>query len=542
MSILSIFKRKPRTKPVTRSMVNFRYVCGWVLFALLAGAVLWTWFVRSVTFITHAPEDIELTLNESSVMESSGFSADYGLGEVKLRRGTKVRFLGLRNDKVWVETEGGDRGFIYGEAFDREWIVYERFARRDSLPFGEPIVLKERDKYGKAKYVRPDGSAVEKVEYIDAVPQLLWEYRKYGVGGGNSEYVTEKSFARYIKGKTLEEVDRRYGKALQVRRKGDKTYASYGIGVFDRKTGIRYQPVVIFENGLATQYAHSTDGTYKRNRWLLSVLPLSGKIISAGSGVISEPRFDSFNVSAEHSTSAGKYEMEGAGRYLLLPVALIVGLLMLAGWLGYYLFVPTAVIWIIFFLLGKPQPLKNASERVMKNIGIFTFVPMAYIWFVLMSAGEQSVWWLVLPGIVGAFYFSYRRLSKRYDDATRCADCKNINTLVFDHSEEHDGGIEWGTSSSLVKSRSWSTGEQVPVERVEITYESGRKEIKYNYKTRYKDTNHYNDYDVKYQVYIRVNFYKCSICGHVHEIYDVWREEISRKYTGSHTETSSHLQ
>lgn len=496
---------------------------------------------RCATFIVNSPEDVNLTLKEPAVMRYDNIPADYDVKELKLRRGTTVKFLGLNSDNVWIETEEGERGFVYGEAFDREWLVYERFERKDSLPFGEPITLKERDKYGKAKYLRPNGTEVDVVEHIDAVPQSLWEYRRYEANRGNNEYVRERSFARFINGKTIEQIDSSYGKALQVRHQGDRSYAVYGLEVFSRKTGSRFQPVVIFEDGRATQYALNRAETYKRNRWLLKFLPFSGMIIQAGSMFVSEPRFDSIDASDGNSAVGGKYQIDGVWRFVLLPVTLLVALWMLVGWVGFYLFVPTIAFWIVFFLLGKPRPLKDVSERKMKNIALFVAIPLSYIWFVLMIATEQSVWWLVAPGIVWAVLFAYKRLDRRYASDTQCDGCKNINTLVFDHTEHQDGGLEQGTVSSYDSTKSrykglMETGTEI------TTYQDGHTKTRTIYKSVYEYNNKYNDYDVTYRVHYYTHYYKCSICGHIHTEHSSRREVVNCKYTGTHIETSSRVQ
>lgn len=445
---------------------------------------------------------------------------------VSLAKGDSVRVIGFMrltySQRILVETAKGDRGELDATQLPIKQVLVEGKYKGDTLA----SLTAEYSGSRVSGYMGRTSSGEEvKLDGKDFVP-LMEGWEKRNLDNNSSTSVTTQSALEKCKGKTLTELEKKYGAAYQVlvnsdgsKKAGFRVYA-YG------SDGRPYRPVVSFDTeGKANGFDFSLIKGKANNGWLLGNLPFAGLIIDMPITRLLT-RTDIYTTPVKTGQSIPWYI------YILFVLALI-------ALLAWYLLPPTLLILLMGALLRLPLVFRPFGNGALRVLFAAVAAASAYWWMIALMAWGMH-WIFTLPVIPVVWYFTRMSMS---DISVRCTKCGHLETVKFDHEEvtgtefvtkpysEFKGSVDSGTSYDSFSqgiTTLWSDGSR--------SYRTVQKQVKLKH-----ETSSYDDYMVTFLVTHKIIYFKCANCGHVESYKDDLWEEVSRQKTGSHTETTTEV-
>lgn len=452
---------------------------------------------------------------------------------VNLAKGDSLRILGFTrlttHQDVLVETQRGDRGELDASQLPIRQLV----VKGDNK--GDTIVSLVPEYIGKSHYVHEYKARTAKGEELELKGEdfapICEGWEDYNLLNNASTSITTQRTLEKCKGKTLEEIEKKFGMAYDVIVNADGSKeAGFRIYTYG-SDGKIYTPAIAFDSkGLATGFSYDLLKSKAKNSWLLGN-PLAD-------GVISMPlirlltKSDSYGTPSNHTGKATPW---------YIYVLLVVGLLALAVW---YLLVPSLPTLLMGWLIAYPIVFKPLNNRMLKLIMMTATVLCTGIWMVALM-GWGMHWFFTLL-VIPVSYYCLRWATEYLDDYVphqRCPQCKHIESIEFDHDEVTD--TKYMKGSDIKRDKLLSTHDERYQTWTEVTtkWSDGSKTVSKkdvrNHKRRH-DTYRYIDFEVTYFVTFYLNHFYCKKCKYHETSTSTTQEEVDRKVVGSHSGTESY--
>lgn len=225
-----------------------------------------------------------------NIMHKTSLWIDEAGVEIPLKRGEKVKVLGFVEGshfyphQVWVETEGGNRGFVNAENLDDKMIIYPKISLiKDSSDVavrysGQTVKVVGWEKsFSTYNVVLPDG-ANAKVEQDYLYPSFA-DMKKYKVDRGEGwRPMSEKKFQDLVATEPFSEVEKNLSPAVFISKQKDgSSKVIFPVRVFH--AGKFYSPVMTYdEKGNPVDYAMGQAVRSDMNSLILSLLPFYGRV------------------------------------------------------------------------------------------------------------------------------------------------------------------------------------------------------------------------------------------------------------------------
>lgn len=443
---------------------------------------------------------------------------------VSLAKGDSVRIIGFTrltySQSIMVETANGDRGELDASQLPIKQLVIAGKHK------GDTIVSMTANYSGRnvSDYTCRTATGQEiKLDGKNFAP-ILEGWEDYSLNNNSSTAITTQSALKKCQGKTLAELEEMYGAAYNVLTHSDGSkeagFRVYAYG----SDGKPYLPAIAFDSeGGATDFNFNLLKNKANNGWLLGSLPLTGAIIDM-SVIRSLTRSDIYSIPSDTGKSTPWYV------YILFVVQIV----MMLAW---YLLTPTLIIALLGILLHIPAIFKILGNGALRVLFIAVAVVSTYIWMIALMAWGMH--WIFVVLIIPVMWYCTRTAMRIID--FRCTKCGHLHTIEFDH--EVITGTEFvtqpysqfkGTVDKSSSYDSFSQGITTYWSDGSTTHRTVQRQVKLKH-----ETDSYDDYDVTFLVTHKILYYVCSNCGHTETFKDdVW-EEVSRKKTGSHTESTT---
>ncbi len=470
----------------------------------------------------------------------------------KINKGDTVVILGQTRSnysiKFWVQTKSGQRGFVQQDAIDDKAIVFkEKKVDGLSVKNGEIvnlIGLSKKEGSCTLYDIKSDDGKIGTVRADAIITEKGYELAKYTLNDRRSCYMSKQKFERLYLGKTFDETENIYSKALVVLNKNGQKKALYELRVFDKKNGIFYKPTIVFENDIVKSYSMEEAANYKKswflnNRLFLKYLPFSDKILDVGffATLIKGNTFE--------TPALADYTNSNFNKAISIAWAVFVGI---GGLL--WIFVTNLLIPLLLFgLLKLRYPLIFVSNKFFPILFLVTAIITTYIWLVL-GLSYMFLWWFFIPILIHVLFFANGRVQDffSYNPPQRCANCKRLYSINHQKKELIGDKKEWRKEEKRGKllnsaTKKWQTADEV------TTYDVYSDGSKRNYRKKLENVqNHsettrtyqYDMYDVLYRVLDYKHTHVCSCCGEIYFTYSQQLIELDRKYKDSYAHSSTH--
>lgn len=455
---------------------------------------------------------------------------------VTLSRGDSVRILGFTrltyHQDILVETSNGDRGELDASQLPIKQLVIEGEHQGDTVVGLVPKYLGLTVHEYLAKTSR--GEEFE-LRGEDMVP-VLDNWEDLNLDNNASTSVATRKGLEKTKGKSLEEIEKKYGMAydILVNKDGSKK-AGFRIYTYGSE-GRPYKPSITFDrDGNAIEFEYKIVKDKANNGWILGFAPLAGLIIDMPLTRILT-RSSSYSIPSDQGTGVPWY------LYVGLVFVLVFGI-------AWYCLTPSLLVLFIGWMIAYPPVFRLFSNKTLKAIITAVSVVGFYYWAIALMAWGMH-WLLVIPLLPVSYYCTrwateYLNL---YVPHQRCPRCKSIHTIAFDHDEVTDTKFMKGSDIKRDKlldrrhseyqtwtevtttSRNRSTG---------ATSSSTHRENVQDHTMRH-DTYQYIDYEVTYFVTFYLNHFICNKCQYHETNTSTTQEEVDRRIIGSHTDTESY--
>ncbi len=448
---------------------------------------------------------------------------------VNLAKGDSVRILGFKRltyrQDVLVETTRGDRGKLDASQLPIRQLVIDGENKGDTIVSLTPEYLslslheyKARTSTGKEIKLRAE----------DFAPILAgWE--DFNLDNNASTSVATQKALEKCKGKTLEEIEKKYGMAYNVFVNADGgKKAKFRIYAYGSDGKIHIPTITFDQEGQATDFSYDLLKGKANNSWLLGN-PLA-------SAVISMP-LTRLLTRSEVYTMPSKTGAIPWYAYILFVLAIIC-------LLGWYLLTPSLLVLLMGWLIEYPVVFKSLSNSVLKMVIMTIAVVSTIFWMIALMA--WGMYWLLTLFVIPVSYYCYRWATEYlepYVPHQRCPQCKYIESIHFDHDEVTD--TKYMKGSDIKRDKLLSTHDERYQTWTEVTtkWSDGSKTVSKkdvrNHKRRH-DTYRYIDFEVTYFVTFYLNHFYCKKCKYHETSTSTTQEEVDRKVVGSHSGTESY--
>lgn len=449
---------------------------------------------------------------------------------VSLAKGDSVRILGFRRltygQSVLVQTPAGDRGMMDASQLPLRQIVVEGEHKGDTL-------VNLRPEYLGLHVHKYDATTAGGEEFElrgqDFTP-LVEGWKDINLDNNASTSVATQKGLEKMKGRTLEEIEAKYGPAynILVARDGSKR-ASFLIYTYGNG-GVLTKPVISFDaEGKATAFAYKAVTGKAKNGWVLSIAPFAATIIDMPL-TRALTRTDAY--------SDPNHTGESVPWYMYVAVVAV-----LAMWLLWYCMTPSLGVLLVGWLIACPVVFKPLSNKALKAIITVLGVVGTYWWAIALMAWGLY-WFMVLPVIAVSYYCMRWAKAYLWDGIphARCPQCRHIHTISYDRSVVT--GTKYMKGRDIRRNKilsehfeTWQSWTQV-TERWSDGRERSYRENERNHKRRHRLCS-YIDYEVTYLVTFYDDFFSCDHCGFTEKDTHITSEEVDRKEVGTHTDVES---
>jgi hypothetical protein len=479
--------------------------------------------VIATLFSVRGTADIQLVANRKTTL----FNGELSKGEPILR-GDTVTVLGQRiadNEEgmvFWVETRDGQRGYVPQEAFDDQAIIHdiEDIKANDqlSLQKGDTVTIIDRSKAEgwNVDFNFKTKEGVTGVVRHSGISTLTGaSFHSYELQNRRIYFISKRRFEKLYLGKTFEEVDQLYRKALFVKASNLKTEAKYDLAIFNKADGKFYSPTILFEDNIATSYTAEVE--HSLNSFLLKRLPLSDKVFDV--------HLFSNLISGLMQNYSNRWPDMNKVLYFALLVLIIIGSVV-------WMFLTNQILSLFLFgLLRFRRPLIFLGNNAVLILILAINIVCTYIWLIL-GLSYAFLWWIFIPILIIVGYFVIKIYTEFFGEfpSNRCPKCKQLYSIhYFDKTllKEYDKwrketktGMKLGT-----KTTKWKTYD---------LYSDGSKRNWKSHQTS-RSIHQMDVYDVLYRVREYEYIYKCSECHYTEHSYGEELTELDRKYLDSYT-------
>lgn len=449
---------------------------------------------------------------------------------VNLAKGDSVRIIGFtrltNSQSILIETARGDRGKLDASQLPIKQIVTEGKHKGDTIVSLTPQYL------GRSvhKYTAHTASG-EDIELNSEkfAPDIAgWE--DYNLDNNASTSVATQKSLEKCKGKTLAEIESKYGMAYNILAGDDgSSMAEFRIYAYG-SDGKIYTPTIAFgPDGGATDFSYEIKTGKANNSRLLSI-PFADMVISMPLTRILT-RSDSYTM-PNHTGKPTPWYI-----YPLFVITLVYLLV-------WYVLTPSIPVLLMGWLIAYPaifRPLSNTALRI-------TIIVVAILctvgWMISLMAWGM-IWFLTIL-VMPVSYFCFRWATaylEPYVPHQRCPKCKSIETIEFDHDEVT--GTKFMKGSDIKRDKLLDTYDEKYQSWTQVTkrYSDGtttsHRENVHDHKRRH-ERYRYIDFEVTYLVTFYLNHFICSKCRFEENSTSVTQEEVDRKVVGSHTGVESH--
>lgn len=215
--------------------------------------------------------------------------------EIVLKRGEEVKVLGyvegdnFNPHQLWVETSGGNRGYLPVEIIDNKAIVYPNVrSRKDSSRIavqhkGDVVTMTGWKKsFSSYTVLLPDGRSAEITQENLRSP-FVEKLRKYVVrrDGEGWRPMSESKFRSIVMTRSLTQMETSSYPPHFISKDRQSARAIYPVRVF--QNGKFYSPVVSYDaSGKPVHYRFPEKALTENNSWLLRMIPFYGRICDFG--------------------------------------------------------------------------------------------------------------------------------------------------------------------------------------------------------------------------------------------------------------------
>lgn len=493
----------------------------------------------------YPPSKITTEQTKLAAVHNSALSAYYqtdSLKTIKVSRGDSLRILGVtKNDnRMWVETASGERGFMPQEDADNKFVI---ISNGGSLPEklkpieGDTVRIKSCDKHRK-KFTCIDKNGntitVGSRYLVSATAQPFCENAIKSSDLGY--YMTIKKFESKYLGKSFVECDSLYRPALYVKQTADGKVASFPLYVFNPTDGCTYRPVVTFDgNGVAQSYILKKNSA--RNSFILKCVP--GVSLWIDNDFVARMIEGNLYSSWQIKQFGNKWVDNGirwAGAIIAAPLAL-----MWATMLGF------APLLLLTFLIRIPVAYKRLSNKQLKHLLQAVAVIGNLLWIV-PSLVWGTYWWALALGIYFASKVLFGNINLLLSDEAvmiRCSECKNLYSMEFAEREYIGESTEWcnESESHVIDSKTHKWKETInTLTRYVNHYGSTVSSSSSSYTKEHAATTRVyqsDNYEVQYLVKTYKDWYECADCHRREYVWHTERTVIDRRYKGSDVYSSS---
>lgn len=210
---------------------------------------------------------------EYKVQNKAELYTDELPGDITLKRGEIVKVLGhVQGDNfhphyVWVETSGGNRGYLPVEALESKVKLHKEKTK------GNVVITGWKKSFSTYSVMYADGSTGE--VRVDHVISPFADMSEYNVckNGDGWRPMSEKRFQKFVMSKSFDKMqESSYTAHFLTKQKDGTIRAIYPIKVF--KDGKFYAPAVSYNNaGEPVHYRIPETPLSEVNGWLLRSLP-----------------------------------------------------------------------------------------------------------------------------------------------------------------------------------------------------------------------------------------------------------------------------
>lgn len=450
---------------------------------------------------------------------------------VTLSRGDSVRILGFTrltyHQDILVETSNGDRGELDASQLPIKQLVIEGEHKGDTVVGLVPKYLGLTVHEYLAKTSR--GEEFE-LRGEDMVP-ILDNWEDLNLDNNASTTVATRKGLEKMKGKTLEEIEKKYGMAydILVNKDGSKK-AGFRIYTYGSE-GRPYEPSITFDrDGNAIEFEYKIVKDKANNGWILGYAPLAGLIIDMPLTRILT-RSSSYSIPSDQGTGVPWY------LYVGLVFVLVFGI-------AWYCLTPSLLVLFIGWMIAYPPVFRLFSNKTLKAIITAVSIVGFYYWAIALMAWGMH-WLLVIP-LLPVSYYCMRWAKEYLGDCMpheRCPRCKHIHTIKYDHDEVT--GTKYMKGKDIRRDKLLSEQDEKYQSWLQVTtkYNDGRSETHRenvrNHKRRHRLYS-YIDYEVTYLVTFYRDYFICSHCNYEETDTHLTRKEVDRQEVGMHTGVESH--
>lgn len=450
---------------------------------------------------------------------------------VTLAPGDSVRVLGfdrrISHQDILVETADGNRGKLDASQLPIRQLIIEGKHKGDTVV----RLVPEYSGTTVHKYLATTSKGEELKLRADEMVPLVEKWTDLNLDNIASTSVATRKGLEKMSGKTLEDIEQKYGMAYNILTGRDSTMkAGFRIYAYG-SDGRPYRPAITFDSeGKATEFAYQPVTGKANNRWALAYAPLAGQITD-----MPLTRVLTRSSSYTMPSDTGK----PVPWYLYIAVVAV-----LAGGLAWYCLTPSLAVLLIGWLIAYPPVFRLLSNKTLKVIIYVAAAAGFYCWAIALMAWGMY-WFMVLP-ILPVSYYCVRWATEYLSDCQpheRCPRCKHIHTIRFDHDDVT--GTKYMKGKDIKRDKLLSEQDEKYQSWLEVTtrYTDGtrvtRRENVRDHKRRHRLYS-YIDYEVTYLVTFYLDYYICSCCGYEETDTHLTRKEVDRQEVGMHTDIESH--
>lgn len=449
---------------------------------------------------------------------------------VTIAPGDSVSILGFdrrtNHQDILVETADGNRGKLDASQLPIRQLIIEGKNKGDTVV----RLVPEYSGLKVHEYLATTSKGEELKLRADEMVPLVDEWKDLNLDNIASTSVTTQKGLENMRGKTLAEIEKKYGMAYNILVGKDSTMTA-GFRIYVYGSGGRlYRPGITFDNEWkATDFAYQPVTGKADNSWVLAYTPFAGLIIDMSLTRILT-RSSSYTMPSDTGKPVAWY----------LYVAVVVALI---GALAWYCLIPSLVVLLLGWLIAYPPVLKPLSNKTLKIIIYVAAVVGFYCWAIALMA--WGMYWFLVLSILPVSYYCVRWATEYLSDDKpheRCPHCKHIHTIRFDHDEVT--GTKYMKGRDIKRDKLLCEQDEKYQSWLEVTtrYTDGtsttRRENVRDHKRRHRLYS-YIDYEVTYLVTFYLDYYICSHCRYEETDTHLTREEVDRQEVGMHTDVES---
>ena len=381
-------------------------------------------------------------------------------GGITVKRGESVNVLGFvegdefNPHQVWVETSGGNRGYLPVEVLDNKAVIYPRVQdKNDSSSVavqykGDVVTITGwKQSFSSYTVMLPGGKKAD-IWGQNIRSPFAEKLRKYIVrrDGEGWRPMSEEKFKDIVMSKTLTQMEKSAYPPHFISKEKGSVKAIFPVRVFNK--GKFYAPVVTYnEAGKAIEYYFPTKCMSETNGWLLRMIPFYGKICDLSlvwpfwtKGVYDtsiQAKMESWQTNAKLTDTSKLW-------YILVNLLIFLPLILVLR------FTPALLLPLfVFSLLRIPEyNEKMTNTRIIRRMRSVRVLKIVALVFTIVWCVAGLVDYTVLPLVIGSFlaYWIFCRLlnTLRKTETAALSDNATLNSEALDipHSDEEVASTE----------------------------------------------------------------------------------------------------